>query len=433
MKNITRRSFLRTSFIGAAGLSVVPFLKGCGVAPSDQIRVGVIGLGRQSRGLINGFMAHPNVKVVTGADVFGRKRERFELQVRELQKEKEQSVDVTTTVNYQDILEREDIDIVIICSPDHWHAFQAIDACKAGKDIYLEKPVTLTIPEGRALSTAAKANNVVIGVGSQQRSDHNFQHAVQLIRDNRLGQLTKVHAWVGNPSIPYNLEEEPIPEDLNWDKWLGPNQFVHYNNELAPAISLDPVENESFWAGWRWYNETGGGNLTDWGAHNFDIVQWALDKDDSGPVEIIPAGHGENEYIHFVYEDGLIMANEPFTEDEQFGVRFESSDAWIEVHRGQFRASDDELLPSEPEPQAVEPEYENVRPHLADFLRSVRSRTDTIAPIEAGHRTGTIGILGNIATQLNRPLRWDPRNEQFVDDQEADRRLHRHYRDGYRL
>ena len=414
-------------------MSVAPMLKGWHVAPSDQIRIGVIGLGRQSVGLTNGFHAHPAVKVVAGADVFGRKRQRFEMQLRKHQEEIGQSIEISTTENYHDLLEREDIDIVIISSPDHWHAFQAIDACKAGKDIYLEKPVTLTIPEGIEVTKAVRENNIVLGVGSQQRSDHNFQHAVQLIRNDRLGKLTKVNAWVGNPAVPYSLEEEPVPEDLNWEKWLGPNQFVHHNNELAPAITLDPPQNESFWAGWRWYRETGGGSLTDWGAHNFDIAQWALNKDDSGPVEIIPAGHNGSEYIHFVYDNGLVMANEPFTEDEQFGVRFESSDAWIEVHRGQFRASDDELLPGEPQYSEVEPEYENMRPHLADFLRSVRTRKDPIAPIEAGHRTGSVGILGNIATQLNRPLQWDPVRERFVNDSEADKYLHREYRDGYRI
>src|SRR5690625_2489479 len=216
MKNLSRRSFIITSFMGAAGLSVAPMLKGWRLAPSDQIRIGVIGLGRQSIGLINGFHAHPAVKVVMGADVFGRKRERFRMQVRRHQEELGQNIETVTTENYQDIMEREDIDIVIISSPDHWHAFQALDACSAGKDIYLEKPVTLTIPEGIEVVKSVRENNIVLGVGSQQRSDHNFQHAVHLIQNNKLGKLTKVNAWVGDPAIPYNLEEEPVPGDLNW-------------------------------------------------------------------------------------------------------------------------------------------------------------------------------------------------------------------------
>lgn len=435
MKSFTRRKFLQTSALGVAGLSAFPLFKACTPPPSDTLRIGFIGLGRQSISLMNGFHRSRGIKIVGGADVYGIKRERFEMLVRQHQEEKEQSVDISTTENYQDLLAREDIDIVVIATPDHWHAIQAIDACRAGKDIYLEKPVTFTIREGREVARAVDENNTVLGVGSQQRSDPNFQHAVQLVRDNRLGDLTKINAWVGPPPIPYELEEEELPADLDWDKWLGPNPYVHYNHDLNPPISLDPRQDEQFWGGWRWYKETGGGFLTDWGAHNFDIAQWALDKDNSGPVEVIPGGHDGSEYIRFVYENGLVMANEPFTEDENFGVRFESENGWIEVHRGQFRASDESLMPpsDETDNDLEEGEYETASPHLVDFLSAVRDRRDPIAHIEAGHRTGSIGILGNIATELDRPLRWNPAQEQFVDDPEADGYLHREYREGYSL
>jgi predicted dehydrogenase len=251
-----------------------------------------------------------------------------------------------------------------------------------------------------------------------------------LIQGNRLGDLTKVNAWSGAPAIPYNLPEEEVPYDLDWQKWLGPLPYVHYNPELNPPISLDPIQNEEFWGGWRWYQETGGGFITDWGAHMFDIAQWALGKELSGPVDIIPAGHSGTDYIDFIYDDGLVMANAPFTENETFGVRFESDSAWIEVHRGQFRASDESLLPRVAGEDEVE-EYETASPHLVDFLSCVKSRQEPIAPIEAGHRTNTVGVLGNIATQLNRPLKWNPDQERFVDDSEADSRLHYDYREGY--
>jgi predicted dehydrogenase len=409
-----------------------PFMKGCAPAPSDTIRLGFIGLGRQSIGLMDAFHANPGVRIVAAADVYGRKRERFEMLVRRHQEEAEQTVDISTTEDYQEIIARDDIDAVVIVTPDHWHALQAIEACGAGKDIYLEKPVTFTIREGIALTRAVRENNTILGVGSQQRSDPLFQHAVNLVREGRLRNLTKVYAWVGPPPTPYNLEEQEVPADLNWDQWLGPKPYVHFNHELNPPITLDPPQNEQFWAGWRWYRETGGGYMTDWGAHNFDIAQWALGRDNSGPVEIIPAGHNDDEYVRFVDEDGLVMANEPFTEDENFGVRFESDDAWIEVHRGTFRASDDSLMP--PEDQDVDgEEYETAFPHLADFLRAVRDRRDPIAPVDAGHRSNSVGVLGNIATFLDRPLRWNPDEQRFVDDEEADQWLHREYREGYRL
>jgi predicted dehydrogenase len=432
MENYTRRKFLKTTVMGAAGLSVLPLMKGCTTPPSDTLRLGFIGLGRQTMYLMNGFHENSGLKIVAGADVYGRKRDRFEMLVRNFQEETEQTVEIETTEDYTRILERDDIDIVVIATPDHWHAIQAIEACRAGKDVYLEKPVTFTIREGIELTRAVRENNTVLGVGSQQRSDAFFQHAVNLVRNNRLGDLTKINAWVGPPPRPYDQPEEEVPADLNWDLWLGPNPFVHYNPDLNPPITLDPPQNEQFWGGWRWYKETGGGFMTDWGAHNFDIVQWALDKDNSGPVEIIPGGHDGSEYVRFVYEGGLVMANEPFTEDENFGVRFASDDAWIEVHRGQFRASDDSLMP--PEDEDIEAEgYETASPHLVDFLKCVKERRDPIAPVEAGHRSNTVGVLGNIATHLNRPLRWNPAEQRFVNDAEADQWLHRQYREGYRL
>jgi len=436
MENFTRRKFIQTSLVGAAGLSMFSFLKGCQTSPSDEIRIGVIGLGRQTLSLMNNFHRIRGVKIVAGSDVYGVKRDRFEMLVRNHQEEAEENVEIITTPNYQDLIERDDINLIVIATPDHWHAIQAIEASRAGKDIYLEKPVTFTIREGIEITNAVRENNIILGVGSQQRSDPFFQHAVKLIREGRLGDLTKVNAWVGPPAVPYDQPEEPVPADLDWDKWLGPNPYVHYNPDLNPPISLDPRQDEQFWGGWRWYRETGGGFITDWGAHNFDIAQWALDKDNSGPVRVIPAEYDDNEYIHFIYEDGLVMANEPFTEDENFGVRFQSDDAWIEVHRGEFRASDDELMPpAEPEvdENEEEEEHETASPHLLDFIGSVRSRRDPIAPIEAGHRSGTIGILGNIATVLDRPLNWNPEQQRFVDDSEADTHLHREYRDGYSL
>ncbi len=432
MNKFTRRKFLQTSLVGAAGLSMFPLMKGCEVAPSDRVRLGFIGLGRQAISLMNGFHQDPAVKIVAGVDVYGRKRERFEMLVREHQQEAGDSVEISTLEDYQDMLAREDVDVVVIATPDHWHAFQTMDACRAGKDIYLEKPVTFSIREGIEVSNVVRDHNVILGVGSQQRSDPYFQHAVQLVQNGRLGDLTKVNAWVGPPPDPYDLPEEQVPGDLNWDKWLGPNPYVHYNPDLNPPISLDPRQDEEFWGGWRWYKETGGGYMTDWGAHNFDIAQWALGKQDSGPVEIIPAGHNDNDYVHFIYDNGLLMANEPFTEDENFGLRFQSEDAWIEVHRGQFRASDDDLMPP-PDAEVDEEEYETASPHLANFLQAIRDRRDPIAPIEVGHRSNSVGVLGNIATFLDRPVRWNPDQQRFVDDPEADEWLDREYRDGYTL
>lgn len=433
MKNYSRRKFIQTGFTGLVGLSVLPMINSCKPGANDTIRLGFIGLGQQTRYLVDGFNQLSGVKIVAGCDVYEIKRQRFELQVKALQEELEQTPEVTTYENYQDILSRADIDAVVIVTPDHWHAIQTLDACKAGKDIYLEKPVTFTIKEGIAIVKAVRENNIVLAVGSQQRSDPNFQYAVKMVHEGKLGKLSKVNAWVGPPPSPYNLPEENIPEGLDWDKWLGPNPYVHYNHRLNPPISISPRQDETFWAEWRYFKEVGGGFLTDWGAHNFDIAQWALKKDNSGPVEIVPIGARDNDYIHYYYEDGLLMANEPFTEDERFGVKFSSDDAWIQVFRGRYEASDDSLMPPTTDETGTTIRYETGTSHLEDFLNSIRSRKDPIANVEAGHRTGSVGILGNIATQLNRPLRWNPAAERFVNDTEADGLLHREYRQGYSL
>ncbi len=430
MKKINRKTFIRTTIAGSLGLSVLPLLKACKTSENDTIRIGIIGLGRQSVHLTNGFQRIPGVKIVAGSDVYGIKRQRFEINMKKIHENNDQTVEVKTYHNYKDLLERKDIDAVVIATPDHWHAIQTIDACKAGKDIYLEKPVTFTIHEGIKICEAVRENNIILAVGSQQRSDPNFQHARRMVQEGKLGQLSKINAYVGASPTPYDLPEEQIPSDLDWDKWLGPNPFIHYNSGLNPPISLDPVENESFWAKWRYFEGIGGGFLCDWGAHNFDQAQWALGMDNSGPVRVIPAGHNDQDYISYVYENGVIVANEEF--GKGFGVKYQGSDGWIEVTRSGFEASDPSLMPG-----AVDKDdsaaYETASGHLGNFIESLRTRKDPIAPVEAGHRSATLGNLGIIATNLDRPLDWDPVNQKFVNDSAANSQLHRDYREGYHL
>lgn len=433
MNHYSRRRFIRTSITGAMGLSLLPLIKGCKPAVSDTIRLGFIGLGRQSIYLMQGLNQIPGVKTVAACDVYGIKRERFEMLVRENQTAKNETVDYTSYNDYQDLLAREDIDAVVIASPDHWHALMAIDACKAGKDIYLEKPLTFTIYEGIKLVEAVRDNDRILAVGSQQRSDPNFQHAIKMVREGKLGKITRINAWVGPGPSPYDLPEQTVPADLNWEKWLGPNPYVHYNSDLNPPISLNPPVNEKLWGAWRWYKETGGGFITDWGAHNFDIAQWALDRNNSGPVQIIPPGYDGNEYVRFVYDDGVVVSNEPFTEDKTYGVKLWSDDAWIELIRGSYVASDDSLLPPKEQEAEEGVAYETAGGHLENFIQSIRSRKDPIVPVETGHRSGTLGNLANIAININRPVNWDPVNQKFVNDAHAEKYFHREYREGYSL
>jgi predicted dehydrogenase len=433
-KQFSRRQFLTTSAVGMAGLMVLPRMAS-GFTPQEKatVRLGFIGMGQQSMSLLNGFIQIPGVQVLAGCDVYGIKRKRFEKRVNAYNAKNGNSIKPVTYEKYKDLLARKDIDAVVIAVPDHAHAMIAIAACKAGKDVYLEKPMTFTIKEGQELRKTVRKTNRVLGLGSQQRSDPNFQHAVNLVQTGALGKITKVNAYVGAPPKPYDLPQEPIPADLNWDLWLGPlTANIHYNNQLDPPISLDPDVNEKFWGAWRWYKEMGGGFTTDWGAHMFDIAQWGLGMDRNGPVEASPIGDG-SEFMSFKYANGVIMTSEPWDVKKTKGVKFWGEKGWIEVARGYFNASDPAFFA--PKREVVDGPYETKVPHQANFIEAVRSRKDPLVPVEIGHSSCTVCTLGNIACALGRTVKWNPATEKFVDDTDgaATKLMHYKYRKGWKL
>jgi predicted dehydrogenase len=406
MRNTSRRTFIKHTLAGTAGIAAMPLLQGFRFGANDTIRIGIIGLGQQAMNLMMGFARIEGIEIVAGADVYGIKRQRFEKRMKDFYQKKGADVDVKTYKDYKEIIDRQDIDAVVIATPDHWHTLMALDACDAGKDIYLEKPITFTLKESLVLAKKVRESKVILAVGSQQRSDPNFQHAVKMAQTEAIGKLRQVHAYVGRAPQPYNLPEEPIPADLDWDKWLGPNPYVHYNSRLF---------------------------TTDWGAHNFDIGQWGLGKNDSGPVKIIPAGYIETDHLTFLYDNGVVMSNQPWDEGKTRGVKFWGDDGWIEVSRGRYAASDDSLLPEGYNDKNKGLKYESGTGHLDNFVNAVRERKDPIANIETGQRTVATCILGNIASELGRPVSWDPEKQYFVNDPEAEKYFHREYRIGYKL
>lgn len=433
--NLSRRRFIGTAAVGVAGLSFLPSLSSC-TKTKELTHLGFIGMGRQSMFLMNGFIQIPGVRIVAGCDVYGCKRQRFEKKVNDFYKKNNVDIEVKTYEKYQDLLLRDDIDAVVIAVPDHSHAMIAIAACKAGKDVYLEKPMTFTIKEGQELRRIVRENDRILAVGSQQRSDPNFQHAVEMAQSGKLGKIEKVYAYVGAPPTPYDLPEEPIPEDLNWDLWLGSlPETIHYNPKLDPPITVEPEKNEEFWGAWRWYKETGGGFTTDWGAHMFDIAQWGLGMDKNGPVEISPIDDG-SKYIMYKYANGTIMTSEPFNEKKTKGVKFIGEKGWVEVSRGHYLASDESLYPPNIEKEeGDEVPYETKIPHQINFIESVRMHKDPVVPVEIGHSSATVCNLGNIACDLKRTIKWDPINEKFIDDKDgaASAKLHYKYREGWKL
>ena len=310
-----RRNFLRATALGAAATMLplnafasAPAAKANRKSANGKVQLGFIGLGQQAMYLLRGFMGMDDVRVVAGCDVYDVKRDRFVKRVKDYYTAKgEKRVKVDVYEDYHDLLAREDIDAVVIATPDHQHAVMAIAACKAGKDIYLEKPATLTIYEGQQLVKAVRKYNRILQMGSQQRSSEEFIHAANLAREGELGQIHKLKVYVGRNSVnpvtaapaPCNLPRMAVPAGLNWDKWLGPlPESVYYHSDLNPVITAEEP-NEKLWGAWRWYKLSGGGLMTDWGAHMFDVAQWALGKDGSGPVEVIPPGYSYYDHLTF--------------------------------------------------------------------------------------------------------------------------------------
>ena len=434
-KGLSRRQFLGASALGVAGLAVLPGMTGFASPASaeKEITLGFIGLGQQANFLLNGFLEIPGVNVVAGCDVYGIKRRRFQKKVDASNTQKGKTTKVETYEKYGEILKRKDINAVVIAVPDHSHAYIAIAALKAGKDVYLEKPMTFTIKEGQELKKAVRENGRIFGLGSQQRSDPNFQHAVNLVQTGALGKITKVNAYVGAPPKPYDLPKEPIPADLNWDLWLGPlPSTIHYNNALDPIITVYPDVNEKIWGAWRWYTEMGGGFTTDWGAHMFDIAQWGLGMDKNGPVEISPIGDG-SEYMSFTYANGVVMTSEPFDEKKTKGVKFIGENGWIEVSRGYFKGSDPKF--DSKEKVSSDGPYETKIPHQINFIEAVRAHKDPAVTVEIGHSSCCVCTLGNIACDLKRTIKWDPKTETFIGDTDgaATKKMHYEYRKGWKL
>ena len=437
---MTRREFLGFSALGLAGLTILPSwsINGVRIAPSDRVVIGFVGLGQQGLSDFTSFSTCPGVQVAAGCDVDSLKRERFKRRVEAWQKSQNVAPRCDQYEFYEDLLERKDIDVIDVATPDHWHALVAIHACQSGKDVYCQKPLAYTITEGWAIVRAVRENKRVLQVGSQQRSSKEFQDAIALVRAGKIGHIEKIYARVGDPPKPFNLPEMPVPGNLNFNQWMGPlnDPKIHYHPDLCPPISLDPEKNEQLWGAWRWYQETGNGYTADWGAHMFDIAQAAIGMDGSGPIEFIPAGYKGTVYSTMKYANGIVMTEQPFQEDNDAaqGIKFIGDKGWLKVARGYIECSDPSLLEKK-EQKVGKGEYEVSAPHMQNFVDCVRSRENPIAPVEVGCSTNTLCCLQNIARELGRPVHWNPATLSFEGDKEAEaHRLYGYvYRNPYKL
>ena len=349
--SISRRNFLRFSALGASSLmipnavsAITPAAKKSKKASAnDMINIGFIGLGQQAIHLMNGFITIPDVRIVAACDIYDIKRNRFEQRVNKYYADKKIKNKLTMYIRYEELLARKDIDAVVIATPDHQHALMAIAACRAGKDIYLEKPVTFTIYEGQQLIKAVRENTRIVQVGSMQRSMSEFIHAANVVREGRLGKVSLIKAYVGDGPKPYNLPKQEVPAGLDWDLWLGPlSEKFYYNHQLNPLLTEHG--HDECWGAWRWYQGMGGGFTTDWGAHMFDVAQWCIGKDGSGPSEILPPSASPYDCLTFRYDNGIEVAQMNFGHGQ--AVKVYGENGWIIVGRGKYLASSPDLMPN---------------------------------------------------------------------------------------
>jgi len=420
---ITRRTFLKTTAAVALPYAVAASAIGSDrPAPSERIVMGAIGVGGQGTRHVGGgiwvqgggFVNKPQVQFVAICDVNKRNRDN----ARNIVNKHYGNTDCAEYNDFRELLAREDIDAVLVATPDHWHALSCIAAAKAGKDMYCEKPMTLTIEQARVVSDTMKRYGRIFQVGTQQRSWHEFRFACELVRNGYIGEVKSITVNVGGPPAwSCDAPGEPEPDWLDWNFWLGPAPWRQYSSKIAPG-------------GWMAYRDYSGGEMTNWGAHMFDVAQWAMDADESGPVEIIPPDGKDYKVLTYKYANGTIMTRDKISKEVP-GVLFTGTRGKIEVSREHLIAEPESLLRQKLGPNEIHL-YESTN-HPDNFLECVRTRNRPASDAEVGCRSITVCHLGNIAYWLERPLKWDPAKEQFINDPEADRMISRAMRAPWRL
>ncbi len=406
---ITRRSFIKRGS-GSALAVTAPMLVSEKVwGANDTVGLGVIGPGRRGQQLMGDFSRTQGSQFVAISDVNKKRMDKVAA-----------GKDWKTYQDYRDLLEDKDVDAVIVATPDHWHALNSIHACMAGKDVYVEKPMTLTIAEGRAMVKAARKNERIVQCGSQQRSMTNCRIGCELVRNEVFGKVKVVHG--ANYESPWDqpFSSYPVPEGLDWDMWLGPAEKRGYHPDIYTPRAKP---------GWISIMPYSGGEVTGWGAHGIDIMQWALGTVKSGPVEIWTEGSYRDLYrpVHMRYEDGVEVRMD--NKGPAGGGFFECEDGTILIDRGRYK-TDPEIDLDELD---LKEKLEVSRNHQQNFIDCVKSRERPIADVEEAHRSTTMCHFMNLVRWTARKLTWDPKKEVFIDDDDANTYLDRPRRDPWEL
>lgn len=426
MTQLHRRAFLsKTVFTCAGTYTLLSTSLAKTVGPNDRINLGFIGVGIMGRGHLGGFLGQNEVQVVAVCDVVKERRDSAVNMTNTRYakvKERESYKGCAEYAYFRELLKRKDIDAVVIATPDHWHTLPCVLAARAGKDIYCEKPLTRTLGEGRRIVDEVAKAKIIFQTGSQQRSEysHRFRKAVVMIRQGLIGDIKTICIGVGAPAIPCDLPGQPIPDGTDWKMWVGPAAMREYNEILCPK----GVHNH--FPLWRNYREYAGGGLADMGAHHFDIAQWALNTDGTGPVLIEPPSGKETTGLRYTYANGTQMYH-----GGPSGCTFEGTKGTIYVDRDKFQVTPEELGKAE-----VKDDHEAVyysTNHHRNWIECIKSRKQTICPAEVGHRSASVCHLGNLGYQLRTTLKWDPKAERFEGNDEANKLVNPAYREEWRV
>ncbi len=456
---LNRRGFMSLALQGAAASTLVakgfPSIVPASVlgknAPSNRINIAAIGTGRISRGHdMPGVWKYDNAQIMAVCDVDSLRADAAKQLVNKYYSDKTGKAfdGVKVYTDYRELLLNKDIDAVLVSTPDHWHAPIVVNAVRAGKDVYMQKPASLTIAEGRMMADAVRKTKRIVQVGSQQRSSWQFRYAAELVRNGRIGELKRV--YVGLPGDPSGNDEPqmPIPTNLNYDMWLGTTPEVYYTEKrVHPQSGFDRP-------GWLRCEQFGAGMITGWGSHHIDCAHWAMNTEHTGPVEI----WGKADFpksglwdVHGIFRTEALYANGvqmTVSNEIPNGIRFEGTEGWIFVSRGDaavtssdptakqqaakaLDASNPALLTSVIAPTEIH--LTESKDHHGNWLESIISRKDPIAPAEIGHRSCSACLLHHAAMKLNRKLYWNPAKEQFINDPEANKLLARPQRAAYAI
>ncbi len=436
LKKVNRRGFMKGATVAIGAPMIVPSSVFGQNAPSNRLTMGQIGVGNMGTTNMKEFLKRDDVQVLCISDLDDKRAAEGKKTVEDTYAQKTGSTyrGCDLIHDFRDLIGREDLDFISIAVPDHWHAIPAITAANAGKDIYAEKPLALTIPQGRAMANAVKRNKTIWQTGSWQRSEKNFHDACELVRNGRIGKVHTVYVGLptGSP-LKDPAPEMPVPEWFDYNFWLGPAPWAPY------------TEKRCHW-NFRWILDYSGGQLTDWAAHHVDIANWGLGTEHTGPVEVEGKGEFPTDglwnastsyrfeckyaqgFTMIVLNDSAIVDGKPIRN----GVKFIGDKGWLWVARGGEIASQPESIINDVAGQGEVHLYRSNN-HWGNFIECVRSRKETITPIEPAQRAVSVAHLGNIAMQLERKVKWDPTREHFVNDPEAERMLDRAMRAPWHL